>query len=108
MDRRKDMVISGGINIYPREVEEILMRHDSVAEAAVVGIPDAEWGERLAAVTVLEPGQIGSVDALITHCRLYLGGYKVPRHVSFVEELARNPAGKVMKRTIREQLSRTE
>ena len=106
MDRRKDMVISGGINIYPREIEEVLMRHESVAEAAVVGIPDAEWGERLAAVIVLGPGQTGSVDAIIAHCRQFLGGYKVPRQISFVQELVRNPAGKVMKRTIREHLSR--
>jgi acyl-CoA synthetase (AMP-forming)/AMP-acid ligase II len=106
MDRRKDMVISGGINIYPREVEEVLMRHESIAEAAVVGIPDAEWGERLAAVIVLKPGQPGSVDGIISYCRGFLGGYKVPRQISFVEALVRNPAGKVMKRTIREHLSR--
>jgi acyl-CoA synthetase (AMP-forming)/AMP-acid ligase II len=106
MDRRKDMVISGGINIYPREVEEVLMRHESVAETAVVGVPDPEWGEKLAAVIVLGPGRTAAQDELIAHCRRYLGGYKVPRHFSFVGELPRNPAGKIMKRTIREQLSR--
>ena len=105
MDRRKDMVISGGINIYPREVEEVLMRHECVAEVAVVGVPDVEWGEHLAAVIVLGPGQTGVVEELVTHCRKYLGGYKVPRHITFVDELIRNPAGKVMKRTIREALS---
>ncbi len=105
MDRRKDMVISGGINIYPREVEEVLLRHDSVAEAAVVGIPDERWGERLAAVIVPRRGGRASVDEIEAHCRQFLGGYKVPREITFTDELPRNPAGKVMKRTIREQLS---
>jgi feruloyl-CoA synthase len=105
MDRRKDMVISGGINIYPREIEEVLLRHDGVAEAAVVGIPDEKWGERLAAVIVARPDRDVTVDGIMAYCREHLGGYKVPRHISFVDELVRNPAGKVMKRTIREQLS---
>ncbi len=106
MDRRKDMVISGGINIYPREVEEVLMQHESVAEAAVVGIPDAQWGERLAAVIVPRPGRQASPDEIMAHCRDYLGGYKVPREITFRDELPRNPAGKVMKRTIRDELSK--
>ncbi len=105
MDRRKDMVISGGINIYPREVEEVLLRHEGVAEAAVVGIPDAQWGERLAAVIVSQPGRQPTADEIVAHCRQHLGGYKVPRDITFAEELLRNPSGKVMKRTIREQLS---
>lgn len=105
MDRRKDMVISGGINIYTREIEEVLLRHDGVAEAAVVGIPDEKWGERLAAVIVARPDRDVTVDGIMAYCREHLGGYKVPRHISFVDELVRNPAGKVMKRTIREQLS---
>ena len=107
MDRRKDMVISGGVNIYPREVEEVLLRHDCVAEAAVVGVPDPKWGERLAAVIVLEPRTALREDDIVAHCREFLGGYKVPRSVRFVEELPRNPAGKVMKRTIRDGLSAT-
>jgi acyl-CoA synthetase (AMP-forming)/AMP-acid ligase II len=105
MDRRKDMVISGGINIYPREIEEFLLRHDGVAEAAVVGIPDENWGERLAAVIVARPDCDVTVDEIAAYCREHLGGYKVPRDIFFVDELVRNPAGKVMKRTIREQLS---
>ena len=105
MDRRKDMVISGGVNIYPREVEEVLLRHASIAEAAVVGLPDSKWGERLAAVIVLEPGAILGEEDIADHCREFLGGYKVPRYVQFEDELPRNPAGKVMKRTIRENLS---
>ncbi len=107
MDRRKDMVISGGVNIYPREVEEVLLRHDCVAEAVVVGIPDPKWGERLVAVIVLEPRTALREDDIVAHCRKFLGGYKVPRTVRFVEELPRNPAGKVMKRTIRDGLSAT-
>jgi len=105
MDRRKDMVISGGINIYPREVEEVLLRHDSVAEAAVVGIPDEQWGERLAAVIVARPGHQATAEEIMDHCRQHLGGYKVPRLITFADELIRNPAGKVMKRTIREQMA---
>jgi fatty-acyl-CoA synthase len=105
MDRRKDMVISGGVNIYPREIEDVLLRHDGVAEAAVVGIPDAQWGERLAAIIVPRPGRRATPDEIMAHCRQYLGGYKVPRHITFADELPRNPAGKVMKRTIRDELS---
>ena len=107
MDRRKDMVISGGINIYPREIEEVLLRHGGVAEAAVVGIPDERWGECLAAVIVPRPGRQVMADEIIAHCRRHLGGYKVPRNITFADELLRNPSGKVMKRTIREQLSKT-
>ena len=107
MDRRKDMVISGGVNIYPREVEEVLLRHVSVAEAAVVGLPDPQWGERLAAVIVLSARATLQDDDIVAHCREYLGGYKVPRIVRFVDELPRNPAGKVMKRTIRDDLSKS-
>ena len=107
MDRRNDMVISGGVNIYPREVEEVLLRHVSVAEAAVVGLPDPKWGERLAAIIVLAPKAILREDEIVAHCRDFLGGYKVPRFVRFVDELPRNPAGKVMKRAIRDGLSAT-
>jgi acyl-CoA synthetase (AMP-forming)/AMP-acid ligase II len=105
MDRRKDMVISGGINIYPREVEEVLMRHDAVAEAAVVGIPDERWGERLAAVLVLWPDHDVTAEAIVAYCREHFGGYKVPREIVFATELLRNPSGKVMKRMIRDQLA---
>ena len=100
-------MISGGVNIYPREVEEVLLRHVSVAEAAVVGLPDPQWGERLAAVIVLSARATLQDDDIVAHCREYLGGYKVPRIVRFVDELPRNPAGKVMKRTIRDDLSKT-
>ena len=106
MDRRKDMVISGGINIYPREIEEVLLRHESVAEATVVGIPDEKWGECLAAVIVRRPGQQASAYEIEAHCRQFLGGYKIPRRITFEDELIRNPAGKVMKRTIKDLLSK--
>ena len=106
MDRRKDMVISGGINIYPREIEEVLLRHESVAEAAVVGIPDEKWGESLAAVIIRRPGRQASADEIEAHCRQFLGGYKIPRRITFEDELIRNPAGKVMKRTIKDLLSK--
>jgi long-chain acyl-CoA synthetase len=105
MDRRKDMVISGGINIYPREIEEVLLRHRGVAEAAVVGIPDERWGESLAAAIVVGTEPPPTAEDLISHCREYLGGYKIPRRIVFSDELPRNPSGKVMKRTIRDELS---
>ena len=101
------MVISGGINIYPREIEEVLLRHGSVAEAAVVGVPDEKWGECLAAVIVARPGYEVTADEIEAHCRQFLGGYKIPRRITFEDELIRNPAGKVMKRTIKAQLSST-
>ena len=84
----------------------LCVHHDpAVAEAAVVGIPDAQWGERLAAVIVPRPGRRATPDEIMAHCRQYLGGYKVSRLITFTDELPRNPAGKVMKRTIRDELS---
>ena len=106
MDPRKDMVISGGINIYPREIEDVLLRHHSVAEVAVVGVPDTHWGEHLAAIIVARPGTQATPEEIIAHCRQFLGGYKVPRDISFAAELHRNPSGKVMKRSIRDALSK--
>jgi long-chain acyl-CoA synthetase len=101
VDRKKDMVISGGINIYPREIEDVLARHPAVRESAVVGVPDDRWGERLRACIVLAPGATASADAIVEHCRGALAAYKVPREIRFVAELPRNSGGKVLKRELR-------
>ncbi len=100
-DRLKDMVVSGGTNIYPREVEAVLHEHPSIADVAVIGVPDEKWGEALLAVCVCR-GAPPSEDALVDFCRGRLGGYKIPRRFEFVAQLPRNPSGKVLKRVLRE------
>jgi long-chain acyl-CoA synthetase len=101
VDRRKDMIISGGTNIYPSEVEEVLYRHPAVLEAAVIGVPDEVWGESVKAVVALKPGRTVSEEELIDHCRQQLASYKKPRRVEFVASLPRNPSGKILKRELR-------
>jgi len=99
--RVHDMVISGGVNIYPAEIEEHLHRHPDVMEAAVVGVPDDEWGERLVAFVVARPGAGLTAEEVIQFCREGLADYKRPRVVEFMEALPRNPTGKVLKRELR-------
>ena len=99
--RVHDMVISGGVNIYPAEIEEHLHRHPDVMEAAVVGVPDDEWGERLVAFIVTRPGAALSAEEIIQFCREGLADYKRPRQVEFMDALPRNPTGKVLKRELR-------
>jgi long-chain acyl-CoA synthetase len=101
VDRKKDMVVSGGVNIFPREIEEVLHKHPAVHEASVVGVPDDHWGERLRAFVVLRTGSNASADALIEHCKITLSGYKVPREVRFIAALPRNVGGKVLKKELR-------
>lgn len=103
VDRKKDMVISGGVNVYPREVEEILMTHPAVAEAAVVGVPSEKWGEELKAYVVLRAGSAFEPAGLETHCREQLAGFKVPRQIDAVDRLPRNAAGKVLKQELRDR-----
>ena len=100
-DRAKDVIISGGENVYPREVENVLFAHPAIADAAVIGIPDVTYGETVMAVVVLKAGADLSTDDLVTHCRRQLGGYKLPRRVEFVTSLPRNPSGKVLKKELR-------
>lgn len=100
-DRLKDMIISGGENIYSIEVENALMTHPAIVEAAVIGVPDAELGEVLMAFFVVDGGYRGDAD-VITHCRSRLAGYKIPRRYSVIEALPRNPSGKVLKAQLRE------
>jgi acyl-CoA synthetase (AMP-forming)/AMP-acid ligase II len=108
-DRIKDMIVSGGENVYPVEVEEALAQHPDVAEAAVIGVPDERWGETVKAVVVVRPGSAPTAEELIAFARERLAGYKLPRSVDFVEELPRTPSGKVLKRELRKRYeSRTD
>jgi acyl-CoA synthetase (AMP-forming)/AMP-acid ligase II len=103
VDRVKDVVVSGGENVYPREVEDVLFEHPGVHEAAVIGIPHERWGEQVHAVVVAKPGAALTSDALLHHCRGRLAGYKIPKSVEFVAELPRNAPGKVLKTELRAQ-----
>ncbi len=100
--RKHDMVISGGVNIYPREIEDHLQTHPAILEAAVIGVPDAEWGETLRAYVVLRASAHLTAAEVVDHCRRELADYKRPRSVVFLAELPRNPTGKVLKRELRE------
>ena len=101
VDRLKDMIVSGGENIASSEVERVLYEHESVVEVAVVGRPDDRWGEVPVAFVVLTPSATTTPDELIDHCRAQLAKFKVPKAVTFVSELPRNPSGKVLKRELR-------
>jgi long-chain acyl-CoA synthetase len=101
VDRKKDMVISGGVNIYPREIEEVLLAHPAVSDIAVVGVPDERWGERLRAFVVLRPGARLSVDDIGSFCAGRLAPYKVPKELRSIEVLPRNANGKVLKTELR-------
>jgi long-chain acyl-CoA synthetase len=102
-DRIKDMIVSGGENVYPVEVEEALAQHADVADVAVIGVPDAHWGEAVTALIVLRPGARPAPEELIAFARERLAGYKLPRSVDFVAELPRTPSGKVLKRELRDR-----
>jgi fatty-acyl-CoA synthase len=107
VDRKKHTIISGGENIYPKEIEEVLSGHQSVLECSVVGVPDERWGEAVMAVIVLRPGHSLSVDDLLNYCRDHLASYKKPRYVRFVDQLPRNSTGKVLKAALRDQMLET-
>jgi acyl-CoA synthetase (AMP-forming)/AMP-acid ligase II len=102
VDRKKDMVVTGGLNVYPREIENVIASLPGVREVAVVGLPDAEWGERLHAFIVADEKARPSRDVIAEACRARLAGYKLPKGVSFIHELPRNAGGKVLKRELRE------
>ena len=105
VDRKKDMVVSGGVNIYTREIENRLFQHPSVLEAAVVGLADDEWGEIVTAVVVLRPGACATEKELIDFCAAYLASYKKPKRVLFIDVLPKNPSGKILKRELRQSLA---
>jgi acyl-CoA synthetase (AMP-forming)/AMP-acid ligase II len=102
VDRSKDLIISGGSNIYPREVEEVLVLHPGIREAAVLGVPDPEWGERVVAVLVREPGHLPDEQELDLFCLEHIARFKRPKHYVFVDELPKNATGKVLKRELRD------
>lgn len=104
VDRKKDMIITAGLNVYPREVEEVLFTHPAVADAAVVGQPDALKGEEVLAAVVRKPGAEVTERELIAYCRSRLANFKVPRHVLFRETLPRGGTGKVVKRLLKKEL----
>jgi fatty-acyl-CoA synthase/long-chain acyl-CoA synthetase len=101
-DRRIDMIISGGVNIYPAEIEAVLTAHPAIADVAVIGVPDEHWGESVKAVVELRPAARATSEELIAFCGERLADYKKPRSIDFVAELPRNPAGKLLKTHIRE------
>jgi acyl-CoA synthetase (AMP-forming)/AMP-acid ligase II len=101
VDRVKDMIITGGENVYSAEVENALAQHPAVAACAVIGVPDPRWGERVHAVVVLRPGESVTPEELSGHCKALIANYKVPRSAEFVEALPMSGAGKVLKRELR-------
>ena len=101
VDRKNDMVISGGVNIYPREVEEVLMMHPSVSDVAVIGVPDEKWGERLRVFAVLRPGACFTMEDVVEQCAGKLSSYKIPRELRYIDSLPRNANGKVLKTELR-------
>jgi acyl-CoA synthetase (AMP-forming)/AMP-acid ligase II len=103
LDRKKDMIVSGGENVYPREVEEILYQHPAVKEAAVIGIPDPYWVERVHAVVVLKEGTSVTSEELIDFCKKRIARYKAPKSIEFVKSLPKTPSGKILKRELREK-----
>lgn len=103
IDRLKDMIITGGENVYSAEVENALAGHPTVAASAVIGVPDDQWGERVHAVIVSRPGSNPTEESIREHCRELIAGYKVPRSMEFVTELPVSGAGKVLKRELRER-----
>jgi long-chain acyl-CoA synthetase len=103
MDRSKDMIISGGENIYPREIEEIIIQHPAVAEVAIIGVPDREWGEAVKAIVALSPGREVSEAELLEYCQQHIASYKKPKSVDVVAELPKNNFGKIVKNELRER-----
>ncbi len=101
LDRSRDMIITGGSNVYPREVEEVLLTHPAVSEACVIGVPDAKWGESVKALVVIRAGASATEQELIEHCRSHLAAFKKPKSVEFRRELPKNSYGKVLKRELR-------
>ncbi len=102
VDRKDDLIISGGINIYPKEVEEILYEHPAIQEASVIGVPDEYWGETVKAIVVLKEGSIATEEEIIKFCAERLAGYKKPKSVEFWKELPKSPQGKILKRSIKD------
>jgi long-chain acyl-CoA synthetase len=103
VDRKIDMIISGAINIYPREIEDVLYQHPAIKEAVVIGVPDPQWGETIKAVVQLKEGLRATEEEIINFCKKYLASYKKPKSVDFVEQLPLGTGGKILKRVVRER-----
>jgi len=103
VERKKDLIIRGGFNIYPRDVEEVLYEHSVVVDAAVIGVPDPVMGEEVKAFVVLREGQTASEQDIIGHCQQHLGKYKCPRYVEFIDTMPRNPIGKILRKELRQR-----
>jgi long-chain acyl-CoA synthetase len=101
VDRKKDMIISGGFNIYPRDVDEVLFTHPKVLEACAIGVPDQYSGERVKAYVVLKPGETSTPIEIIDFCKENLVKYKVPKHVEFVAELPKSAVGKILRKELK-------
>jgi acyl-CoA synthetase (AMP-forming)/AMP-acid ligase II len=102
VDRKKDMIISGAFNIYPAEIEKILTGHPAVQEVAVIGVPDEKWGEAVKAVVVLQPGAKATQKDLLDYCKQSGAGFRTPKTIDFINEIPRNPYGKVDKKSLRQ------
>lgn len=102
VDRKRDMIVSGGANIYPAEIEKVLCTHPRIREVAVIGVPDTRWGEAVKAVVVLKEGQEATAQELREYCRGRLASYKIPSSVDFMKEVPHTPSGKVLKRELRQ------
>ena len=103
VDRKNDMIITGGINVYPVEIENVLMHHEAVADVAVIGVPDDKWGEAVKALVVpVEGAKVGEAS-LIDYCRDKLAGFKLPKSVEFIEAVPRTLVGKALKTKLREK-----
>ena len=100
VDRKKDMILTGGENVYPREVEEILYEHPKIREAAVLGVPHDQWGEEIGAAVVLHEGEELSPDEVSSYVKEHIAAYKYPRLVWFLDDLPKGPTGKILKREI--------
>jgi long-chain acyl-CoA synthetase len=103
VDRKKDMIVTGGENVYSREVEEVLYTHPAISEVAVIGLPDPTWGENITAVVVLRPGATASEADIVAVCRDRLAGFKKPKNVFFADEIPKTVSGKILKRELRER-----
>jgi fatty-acyl-CoA synthase len=104
VDRAKDMVITGGFNVYSAEVEQALMAHDAVADCAVVGLPDEKWGERVEAAVQLRPGATVTEAELVAFTKERIGSVKAPKHIAFWDDLPRSTVGKILKAEVKLQL----
>ncbi|MFZ5572735.1 MAG: long-chain-fatty-acid--CoA ligase [Thermodesulfobacteriota bacterium] len=103
LDRKADMIVTGGENVYPKEVEDVLYEHPAVLECAVVSAPDEKWGERVQAVVVLKPSQTATAADIISHCKMKLGGYKCPKAVEFWGDVPKTPIGKILRKDVKKK-----